>query len=108
VGLIVPPRVSGMNRLEADYALLLEARKRAGEVREYHYEALTLKLAHDTRYTPDFFVVLADGECELHETKGFFRDDSKVKVKVCARMYPFRVKLIRRKGLQWQIEEVKP
>jgi len=97
-----------MNATERDYGLLLEARKRAGEIAEYHFEALTLLLAADTRYTPDFFVVLAGGECELHEVKGFYRDDAKVKAQVCARLYPFRVKVVRRDGKGWTIEEVRP
>ena len=103
----VLPRVSRMNRTEAAYAVLLEVRRRAGEVAEYHYEALTLKLADDTRYTPDFFVVLADGVCELHEVKGFMRDDARVKVRVAARLFPFRFRVARHsKATGWQIEEV--
>jgi hypothetical protein len=98
-----------MNATERDYGLVLEARKRAGEVAEYHFEALTFTLAADTRYTPDFVVVLAGGECELHEVKGgFYRDDAKVKAKVCARLYPFRVKVVRRDGKGWSIEDVAP
>ena len=85
-----------MNKTEAGYALLLEARKRAGQVQDYWFEGLTLKLAHDTRYTPDFFVVLADGSCELHEVKGFMRDDANVKLKVAARLFPFPVFLVRK------------
>src|SRR3990167_5729674 len=102
-------RVHGrMNATERDYGLVLEARKRAGEITEYHFEALTLLLAADTRYTPDFFVVLTGGECELHEVKGHWREDAKVKATVCARLYPFRVKVVRRDGKGWTIEEVRP
>jgi hypothetical protein len=102
-------RVAGqMNKTEARYAELLDARKARGEVAEWHYEALTLKLAHDTRYTPDFLVVLADGTIELHEVKGFWRDDAKVKAKVTATMYPFTVRVARLTRNAWQIEEVAP
>lgn len=101
-------RIPGaMNKTEASYAQLLDVRQRLGEILEYHFEALTFKLADDCRYCPDFFVVLADGTPELHEVKGFMRDDARVKARVCARMFPFRVKIVRRsKGGTWEIEEV--
>lgn len=102
----VPRPATGMNKTEAAYALVLEARRRAGEVRAYWYEAQTMKLAHDTRYTPDFLVVLADGTVELHEVKGFWRDDAKVKAKVCARLYPYPVRVVRKVGAGWDIQAV--
>lgn len=102
----VPPRTVRMNRTEADYALVLEALRRAGQVREYHYEAIRLVLADKTSYTPDFLVVLADGTVELHEVKGFMRDDANVKLKVCARLYPFPIRLVRRHGKGWSATEV--
>lgn len=94
---VVPPE-DRMNKTERAYATVLDARVKAGEVRAWHYEGLTLKLADDTRYTPDFFVVLADWTCELHEVKGFWRDDAKVKTKVAARMYPFPIYAVTREG----------
>lgn len=97
-----------MNGLEKDYALVLEARKRAGEVSEYHFEAVTFKLAHDCRLTPDFFVVLADGTVEFHDAKGFFREDAKIKMRVAADKFPFRFlavrRLTRRQGGGWAEE----
>ena len=87
-----------MNRTEAAYALALELRKHTGEVAWYAFEAMTFKLAKDTRYTPDFVVMLADGSIELHEVKGFFEDDAKVKVKVAASMFPFVFRLVRAKA----------
>jgi hypothetical protein len=114
-GIAVPPakgprRVAGqMNRTEAAYSELLEARRLAGEIRAWWFEAVTLKLAHDCRYTPDFLVQLADGALECHECKGFWRDDARVKIKVAADKFPFRfvaVKKLRKKdGGGWQEEE---
>ena len=79
----VLPRATRMNRTEARYAVILEVRRRAGEVAEYHFEAVTLKIADDTRYTPDFLVVLADGQCELHEVKGgYVWEDARLKFQV--------------------------
>lgn len=82
-----------MNKTEAEYAKVLEARKFSEDVLWYKFEGVTLRLADNTRYTPDFAVMLANGEMELHEVKGakaIFQDDAKVKVKVAAALFPFR------------------
>ena len=71
-------RVEGMNGLEQEYAGLLELRRHAGEISWWAFEAMTFRLADDTRYTPDFAVMLADGQMEIHETKGHWEDDAKV------------------------------
>jgi hypothetical protein len=34
--------------------------------------------------------MLANGELECRETKGFFRDDAKIKLKVASALFPFR------------------
>jgi hypothetical protein len=99
-----------MNGLETRYSLLLAARLHRGEILWWKYEAMTFKLADDTRYTPDFAVLLADGEMEMHETKGpFFRDDAKVKIKVAAELFPFRFILVqalpKREGGGWSYHE---
>lgn len=93
LGVAVAPKAdTGMNKTEARYAEVLEARRRAGEVREYAFELVTLKLGHDCRWTPDFVVILADGTLELHEVKGGFeREDALVKRKVAAAQTPFRI-----------------
>jgi hypothetical protein len=81
-----------MNKAEEAYSWVLERRKNAGEVAWYKFEAITLKLADNTRYTVDFFVMLINGELEAHEVKvkAIFQDDAKVKIKVAAAMFPFR------------------
>lgn len=71
-------------------------------------QAFTLKMADDTRYTPDF-VTLTDGKLMAWEVKGFFRDDAKVKIKVAARMFPvFTFTLVRKDKSGWTYETVKP
>lgn len=99
-----------MNKTEARYADTLTLRKNAGEIEAFWYEAITFKLAPDTRYTPDFMVQLTDGTIELHEVKGFFEDHAKVKVKVAAAMFPFAFKIVRAKakkdGGGWDIKEI--
>lgn len=94
-----------MNKTEQAYAAHLALLQRAGEIREYRFEPLKLRLADKTFYTPDFAVVRAD--ClELHEVKGFWEDDARVKIKVAAAQYPwFRFVAVQRKRQQWVMEE---
>lgn len=97
------------NGTEAEYARVLESRRQAGEIAWYAFEGVTFKLAADTRYTPDFAVMLADGRMEMHEVKGFWRDDAKIKIKVAAEMFPFRFvalkKISKKSGGGWDVEE---
>ncbi len=44
-----------MNNTEAEYAMILEAMKRKGEILRYEFEGITLRW-FDMRYTPDFVV----------------------------------------------------
>lgn len=100
---------SKMNRTEADWAKQLEILKRAGEILDFRFEGLKFRLAPSTFYTPDFFVVRADGSAELHEVKGFWRDDARVKFKVAAALYPwFTWQAIQRgKKQAWEIEVIR-
>ena len=104
-------RDTGMNKTEAEYAGMLEARRQRGEVSWWRYEAITLKLADSTRYTPDFAVLLAGGAFEIHETKGgFIREDGWLKLKLAASLFPFRFflcqKAARKDGGGWSIRRV--
>lgn len=77
-----------MNQYERAYAALLEKRKLAGEIQEYHFERYKLRLGQACYYTPDFAVVRADGVMEFHEVKGFWEEDARVKIKAAADQYP--------------------
>lgn len=83
-------KTGAMNKTEAGYGLHLELRKRAGEVSWYKFEGLKFRLADNTFYTPDFAVMLTNGQLEAHEVKGFWQEDAKVKIKVAADLYPLR------------------
>lgn len=82
-------RPGRMNKTEALYEKTLLARKMAGEIHDYKFEPVKLRLADSTYYTPDFLVVMADGEIWLHEVKGFWRDDARVKFKTAAEAFPW-------------------
>lgn len=100
-----------MNKTEAAWQENLEEMRKAGEVQWYGFEAITLKLAHHTRYTPDFVVLWENGAISMDEVKGFWRDDARVKIKVAARLFPmFRFRAIQRgkRGEpRWKLEEIK-
>lgn len=87
-----------MNKTEAEYAEILATRQHLGEILWYTYEGLTFKLADDTRWTPDFCMMMADGTMEVHEVKGFWRDGAKMKIKVAARLFPFRFLAVRKRS----------
>ncbi|MHB1310593.1 MAG: DUF1064 domain-containing protein [Gemmatimonadaceae bacterium] len=109
-----------MNKGEAAYASVLDARKRAGHIADYKYESVTLTLGPNVTWRPDFLVVLPDGEVQLHEVKGkrktndgtstwWAEDAGKVKIKVAREQYPFRIFVVwpeNAKTLHFNSEEI--
>ncbi len=74
-----------MNQTERLYADLLEARKQVGEILDWQFESVKLRLADLCFYTPDFLVLLVDGEIEFVDTKGGGPiDDKSVVTVTCA------------------------
>lgn len=99
--------VGKKNKTEQAYDELLSARLQSGEILWYRFEAVKLRLADNTFYTPDFLVITATGTQECHEVKGRWTDDARVKIKVAASQYPFRFIAIRRAGRHdWHIEDL--
>lgn len=94
-----------MNKTEAKYDAHLYARKLVGEIVWYAFEAVKLRLADDTYYTADFFVLTRDFILEVHEVKGHWRDDARVKIKVAAEQFPFRFFAITKDRDGWEREE---
>ena len=94
-----------MNCMEQDFAAELELRKKAGEIQDYQFEAVKLRLAKNCFYTCDFLVV-AD-HLIFYEVKGFREDDAMVKIKVAARLYPWaEFVLVTRKGKEWHYQTI--
>lgn len=77
-----------LNLTEEAYRSHLEMRRIAGEIVWYRFEPFRLVLAEKTTYAPDFLVQLASGHLEVHEVKGRWMEDARVKIKVAAAMYP--------------------
>lgn len=81
--------------------------KMSGEIWCFEFESVKLQMAKLTWYTPDFLVVGPLG-IEIHETKGHWEDDARVKWKVAAeKFWYFTFKAIQWKGKQWKIEVYK-
>jgi len=115
-----PPRQVGvMNRTEKAFSELLEQHRMASLITAWWFEAVTLRLAHDLRYTPDFMLMEADNTITLVEVKAAFTnkhgdlqltsrdDDSKIKIKTASSLFPFRFKLaILKPDKTWEIKEI--
>lgn len=97
---------SGMNKTEAGYAMVLEARRQAGAIQSWAYEAIKLRLADGAFYTPDFFIVMPDNTVELHETKGFMREAARVRLLVAMDRHPFTFRLIKKVGHCYEEHQV--
>lgn len=100
--------VSGLNKLEQEYYAHLLRLKANGEIADCMPQPLKLNLAPGLActYTPDFLVIRTDGVLEFHETKGYWQDDARVKIKVAAAKFPFIFVAVTkpRKSTPWQYE----
>ena len=90
------PHEAKMNRAEQRYSVHLAKLQAAYQIKYFRFEAIKLRLARLTTYTPDFLVVANSGAIELHEVKAFwkserrahFEDDARVKIKMAAELFP--------------------
>ena len=101
-------KIGAMNKTEAAYASDLRDAQTQGDILWYRFEGVKLRLADNTFYTPDFAVLASDSVLEMHEVKGFWMEDARVKIKVAAEQYPFRFKAVTAKrkkdGGGWAVE----
>jgi len=79
-----------MNDTEKAYAAHLDKLKESGVVLWWKFEGITFRLADGASYRPDFLVMLHDGTIEVHEVKGHWEGDAKLKIRVAADIFPFR------------------
>lgn len=94
-----------MNKTEMRYAELLETQRRAGKILFWRYESVKFRLADRTWYTPDFYIMRPDGTIEIHETKGYWEDDARVKIKTTAEQFPeFSFVAVQWKKDEWVFE----
>lgn len=94
-----------MNKLEAKYAAHLESLRRIGKIIFWRFETIKFRLADRTWYNPDFYVMRPDGSLEIHETKGYWEDDARVKIKAVAEQFPELAFLaVQWKDGDWRVE----
>ena len=100
-------RVAGkMNKTEEAYSRTLQERKLRGEIHHWQFEAMALRLADRTTYTPDFFIIMADGSIVFHEVKGFWHQAGRIKIKVAAELHPwFTFIAVQLKKKEWVYEQ---
>lgn len=95
-----------MNKTESAYADYLRNQRDIRKIHWFEFEAVKLRLADNTYYTPDFVVLPADGVLAFHEVKGHWRDDARVKIKIAAALFPFKFIAATKKkavgGWEWE------
>lgn len=99
-----------MNTTESAYAAELEARKRTGEIVDWSFEPMKLRLAKNTTYSPDFLVIHSDLSMEFVEIKGHWEDDARVKIKCAAEkfwqfFFTALKPIAKKRGGGWEREE---
>lgn len=98
----------GPNPTELRYTIeVLPARK---DMISCQFEAIYLEIANGCMYRTDWLVEVEGGRYEIHEVKGGKAwDDSIVKLKVAARLYPgFTFYIAQYKGGEWVVQKVLP
>lgn len=96
-------REKKMNKTEQAFSEILEKARQKGEILKWHFEEITLKIAPNTRYTPDFIAVLPSGAWHVFEIKGHLEDDASVKFKSAAQKFPeISFQMLRRKKGAWE------
>lgn len=114
-----PPYWPYRSQLEYDYAEVLTTWQTQGLIRQWQYESHRLTLAPKTTLTVDFYLWMADGSHQLHDTKGHTlytrtkqqkvvnTEDGWQKLKQAAAKFPgYRFFRVQRTDQQWQWQEV--
>jgi hypothetical protein len=91
-----------MNKWEAAFAERLEMFRLEGSIIDWKYESIRFRLAANTTYTPDFFLITKDA-IEFIEIKGQRHSTGMAKFKIAAEMYPWAVwKMVEKTKLGWK------
>lgn len=71
-------------------------------------QCITLKLGYDCRYTPDFWALYADGLHAIDVKGAHVWEDSLIKLRVAARLFPWITFIIaKRNGEIWEHKTIK-
>lgn len=96
-----------LNKTEKAYLAVL----RSLGVKLLGIQNITLKIADDCRFTPDFNYLAESGVMIFVDVKGFQREDALIKIKVAARTFPqFGFVIVKRAKTigGWEETEIKP
>lgn len=94
-----------MNKLELKYSTMLQQLKLVGDIEDWRFGELRFMLGEGAWYKPDFLIVTKH-RFEIHETKGFWREAARVRIRAAAHMFPwFRFKAVQFKNNVWEYEE---
>ena len=100
-----------MNNTEQAYAKRLDLLKMQGDVLDWKFHAMRVRLANNTWYETDFIVLHKDMTLAIHETKGEYTSEKgQMKIKLAAEALPwFRfykcIKVAEKNGGGWKIED---
>jgi hypothetical protein len=96
---------ANLNKTERDYLTWLRTMKDQW----IGIQCLTFKLAHDCRYTPDFFALDDTGLRAIDCKGGHTWEDSLIKARVAARLFPWCRFIIAKKNRHvWEHTEIRP
>jgi hypothetical protein len=98
-----PNKRAYKSKWESQYAAqVLDLEMRTKVISWWDYEGMRFRLADGTYYTPDFVVMTTPGHLVAREVKGFWRESARVRVKVCARCFPWlRIDVISKHEGRW-------
>lgn len=100
-----------MNKTERLYADRLDEQKRRGEIIDWKFHPMNVRLAANTFYEIDFLVLHGNMRLAIHEVKGgFTTEKGQMKIKLCAEALPWfdfikATKLAKKAGGGWKLEE---
>lgn len=96
--------IAALNETEKRYLRFLQGQQPAW----LGVQCITLKMGFDLRYTPDFWAIDNEGIRAIDVKGPHIWEDSLVKIRICARLFPWaRFLLARENGLVWDHKEVK-
>lgn len=107
-----------MNATERRYANELEERRRRGEISDWWFEPMSLRLTsppegQPARVTPDFMVLMPSGLVFIEDVKGSGPDNeaSIVRMKCAAELFPlWRFRIVKQRtkkqGGGWEVREL--
>lgn len=108
------PVPKGMNRTEQAYAQYLEGLYLSREILWWGFEAIKVRIGHNSWFSPDFLIMYPDHRLECHDTKSarggakyFAEDDAIAKARAMGKTFPIPVFFVwKQKDGSWATREM--